>query len=365
MLSPADDLLIHQTPETLDRVFTSDRRFYDRHFFTGHACSEEIYFMLGVGNYPNLSVCDAFVSISYGDKQYAVRASRELGPDRANTENIGPFSLTVIEGLKTIRVTAGENEHDISFDLTWHSESAPIEEPVTLTRSFNRVTEHLTRFVQTGRWSGWIEVAGDRLKVDPETWWGQRDRSWGVRDLDMEPEPAGFHDAHDAGWRDPFALWIWSPMQFPESTLHFNIAEQSDGQQTLSTVRQSLASEDGWFELTDPGHDLQFKPGTREIVAGSQVSFADRDGQRRVVTVTPLRKAFLNAGTGYGAPDDWRHGMYKGPSWVDGKVYDLSDPDLGEFYQMLCRFEIDGVVGYGVFDYGVLGAFEPYGFTAE
>ncbi len=31
-LTPADDYQIHQTPETMDRVNTSDRNFYDRYF---------------------------------------------------------------------------------------------------------------------------------------------------------------------------------------------------------------------------------------------------------------------------------------------------------------------------------------------
>ena len=43
MLGPADDFLIHQTPEPIRYAVTSDRRFYDRYFFTGHACSDELF----------------------------------------------------------------------------------------------------------------------------------------------------------------------------------------------------------------------------------------------------------------------------------------------------------------------------------
>lgn len=43
MLGPADDFLIHQTAEPVRYVATSDRRFYDRYFFTGHACSDKLF----------------------------------------------------------------------------------------------------------------------------------------------------------------------------------------------------------------------------------------------------------------------------------------------------------------------------------
>lgn len=41
MISPADDFLIHQTPEPILHVATSDRRFYDRYFLALFALSED------------------------------------------------------------------------------------------------------------------------------------------------------------------------------------------------------------------------------------------------------------------------------------------------------------------------------------
>ena len=51
---------------------TSDRNFYDRYYFnihgTGevHGTDEELFAVIGVGQYPNLSVADAFVSVQVG-----------------------------------------------------------------------------------------------------------------------------------------------------------------------------------------------------------------------------------------------------------------------------------------------------------
>ncbi|HSY79529.1 MAG TPA: hypothetical protein VK884_07965, partial [Verrucomicrobiae bacterium] len=35
MITQGDDYPIHQTPEPVQQVFTSDRNFYDRFFFNG------------------------------------------------------------------------------------------------------------------------------------------------------------------------------------------------------------------------------------------------------------------------------------------------------------------------------------------
>ena len=53
-LGPMDDFLAHQTPETFDHVYTGDRAFYDRYYFNCHSCSDEIFLITGMGQYPNL-----------------------------------------------------------------------------------------------------------------------------------------------------------------------------------------------------------------------------------------------------------------------------------------------------------------------
>src|SRR5271157_5400655 len=68
VLSPLDDYPVHQISEPMRHVGTSDRNFYDRYYFnihgTGevHGTDDELFAVIGVGQYPNLSVADAFVS---------------------------------------------------------------------------------------------------------------------------------------------------------------------------------------------------------------------------------------------------------------------------------------------------------------
>ena len=72
VLSPLDDYPVHQISEPMRHVGTSDRNFYDRYYFnihgTGdvHGTDEELFCVIGVGQYPNLGVADAFVSVKLG-----------------------------------------------------------------------------------------------------------------------------------------------------------------------------------------------------------------------------------------------------------------------------------------------------------
>ena len=63
MLSPLDDLPVHQVAQTMATVGTSDRNFYDRYYFNFFDKSGELMGLLGLGQYPNLGVTDAFVSL--------------------------------------------------------------------------------------------------------------------------------------------------------------------------------------------------------------------------------------------------------------------------------------------------------------
>src|SRR3954467_4352954 len=108
-LGPFDEYLAHQTSDTLAHVAPSDRNFCDRYYFNLHASSDELFVITGLGQYPNLGVTDAFITVSIGSEQHPVRSSRELGHDRLDT-SVGPLSVEVIEGLRTLRIRCDKNE---------------------------------------------------------------------------------------------------------------------------------------------------------------------------------------------------------------------------------------------------------------
>ncbi len=369
MLGPADDFLIHQTAEPVRYAATSDRRFYDRHFMTGHACSDALFFMIGIGCYPNLGVIDAFASIACGDTQTTTRASRELGHDRLNTRDIGPFTVEVLEGLRRLRVVCERSDEAVALDLTWEGAVPAFEEPPLFNRTLGRVMEQGTRFIQTGCWAGWIEVDGRRFDLDPGSAWGARDRSWGVRSIGLEREPRGLLQAkREQAPRT--SLWMWSPMQFNDYSVHFSIGEFASGKRDIEVVRrtESFANGGEIRMLEGAEHDLKFDLESREMLAGSQVSFVEPGGESRTVTLSPLRRAYLRGGTGYGGPDPWRHGTYMGEAWASSVSYDLTDTAITSRIgptHVLCRMDMDnGEVGYGTFETQVFGAYPRYGFNA-
>ena len=255
MLSPLDDLPIHQAPLPVRQPATSDRNFYDRYYFNCHPCSDELFLVIGMGQYPNLGVQDAFALVRRGDEHRVVRASRELGLDRLDT-SVGPFRIEVIEGLKTLRCTLDAPDHGISYDLTWTGYVPAFQEPPHVDRNANgRAFLDACRLAQLGSWSGTLDVDGQRYDVTPDHWWGSRDRSWGIRPVG-EPEAPGNLAAKPAA---PFR-WLYAPFRMEDHALVFICQERGDGSRVLEEAVR-LWPNGGVDHLGRPDHDLQWNDG--------------------------------------------------------------------------------------------------------
>ena len=79
MLSPLDDYPVHQIPEPIRHVGTSDRNFYDRYYFNLHGKSDELMLVTGLGQYPNLGVTDAFSHMEWFERPDGSVAVSEVG----------------------------------------------------------------------------------------------------------------------------------------------------------------------------------------------------------------------------------------------------------------------------------------------
>jgi len=364
-LSPADDLLAHQTAETFDFVYTSDRNFYDRYYFNMHACSDELFLVTGMGQYPNLGVTDAFVSVSHGDTLTVVRASRELGSDRLDT-SVGPFRVEVLEGLQRLRLVLGENEWGVAFDLTFEGSVPAQQEPRQFQRQFSRVTMDTSRFCQVGRYAGSLQVGGQRYEVTPDRWQGARDHSWGIRPIG-EPVPPGIGVKVQ---RSHGFFHHWLPMQFDDFLLKVFFEEDADGNRLIEESTKIYNHGSGRPEepMGTPRHEMRFISGTREIER-AVIRFDHPSGEEISVATTPLRTVYLAAGSGYLPSADWSHGMYQGELVVQGLTWDIGDPavrkQISLLNETLCRFELStGEVGYGMHENLLVGIYKPYGFDA-
>ena len=112
-------------------------------------------------------------------------------------------------------------------------------------------------------------------------------------------------------------------------------------------------------------HMLHFRPNSRRV-EHAELTFTSVAGANTVVTIEPITASYLALGTGYGVEKDWRHGMYQGPLVTQHRTFDLSDPvvvkQTSGLVDNLARFEVDGHIGYGLFENAVLGPNERYGF---
>ena len=356
MLSSMDDYPLHQLAEPIRHVGTSDRNFYDRYYFNVHTCNGELFMVMGMGQYPNLGVQDAFAVVRRGRKHRVVRASRELG-DRADT-SVGPFRIEVIEGLKKVRFVLAPNPHGIEMDLRWEGAIPAFQEPRQFLRSHGRVLFDTMRFGQTGFWSGTLRVGDETFAVTPDSWWGSRDRSWGVRPVG-EPEHPGARQSE----LPLDGMWNYAHLQFKDFSIMYMCHERNQGERPLEeATRVWNDASRGAEYLGRPRHAHVLRPGT-SIVERSVLSFPRAPGGGFEVRVTPLIDLYVGIGTGYGFDLDWRHGMYQGPLVVQGVELDVID-DAGKLWGLvdaLARFELGSEVGYGLHEYGFFGPFARYG----
>jgi hypothetical protein len=359
-LSPLDDYPIHQAPEVMRHVTTSDRNFYDRYYFNVHGCSGELMMIVGIGQYPNLGVTDAFAVVRRGHVHKVVRASRELGLDRMDTA-VGPFRVEVVEGLKRLRVVLEENGHGLAFDLAWEGAVPAQLEPPHYLRWQERVVFDSRRLAQTGRWTGAIVVDGERIEVTPDRWWGSRDRSWGIRPVG-EPEPPGIQ-AKNAGT----FYWLYAPMQFEDHSILCIVQEDEKGRRLLEEAVRVWPDEAREAEyLGRPDYRPVYKDGTREVTTAT-IAFSPPGGEPFAVRATPILPVHMMVGTGYGLEPEWKHGMYQGPDLkVQGVSYDTrKEEDAARMWGMVdavARYEyLDGAApaqaatGYGLYEYWALG----------
>lgn len=363
MLSEADDYLIHQVAEPVRFVQTSDRNFYDRYYFQIHNSSDDLSMIFGIGLYPNLGTLDAFATLRLGDKQHVLRSSRRLG-DRMDT-SCGPMRVEVVEGLKKLRVTIAPNESGIEADLLFEgTHPATLEPQQTMRASHGRIVRDITRYGQTGHYTGWMKLPdGTRREATAPQWGGYRDRSWGVRPIG-EQEPAGILAASK-----PSYLWLYCAAQFPEYTLMLKAQDLGNGKRVMEEAVRIWNDPSRRVEhLRDLTHEVRLDEN-KQYLTGATITCRDKDGSDLVVEIEQVLPVHLMAGTGYLDEDlEWRHGAYKGELVTENLVYDIhpkGGTGVHGVIDAVGRYHCKGDVGYGLFEYGLVGNLPRYGITGD
>ncbi|HRH85265.1 MAG TPA: hypothetical protein PLO41_00315 [Rubrivivax sp.] len=365
MLTPQDDLIGHQLPTTFDQIDNSDPAWMERLWYTGHpAPGGDVIFDIGLGYHPNRNVMDGFAGVAVPGRQWNFRASRRLRPDPLNT-TIGPLSIRVIEGLKRHTLSLSENDSGLRFELEFHATLNPHEEAGHLRRRDGRVTEHMYRAQQMGRYTGWLEFDGRRMAVD--SWLGQRDHSWGVR-----AEMRSDETAPPLTFYPPF-FFCWTTAQFKDHGLVIFFKERGPGDLIYLSgeqVRPLGSKASGRDQLVTVQHEAKWLAdplGQSLDHASFELTFAS--GERRTVQVRALPTRYYLKGGLYGGLDGWFHGDDKGKLFTAHEAWDLQDPATRRKIRTLADQVIevrDGdQVGYGIIEYGVAKGYPKYAEVQE
>lgn len=364
MLGPMDEFPVHQLPQPIASPGSSDRNFYDRSYFNAHDRTGDVFLISGIGYYPNLGVKDAFVLVRRGDEQTAVHLSDAIDGDRLN-QNVVNYRVEVDEPLHRLRIVLEETE-GVAADLTWTGLFPVVQEQRHVLRAGNRVTLDAQRFAQLGSWSGHLAIDGQDITVDPQTWIGSRDRSWGIRPIG-EPEPAGrpADPPFEGMW------WLYVPMAFDDFSIVLIIQEEPTGFRSLNDCTRIW--KDGRIEqLGWPRIKIHYRSGTR-IPTGATIDATAGDGSPVRFEVESKLPVPIHVGGGYGGDSDWAHGLWKGEKFTERLTYDMTDPAIvgragfgviDHVGRGLCtEGDAPPVEGWGLFEHGALGRHDPSGFA--
>jgi hypothetical protein len=355
MITRGDDFPIHQTPEPVQQVFTSDRNFYDRFFFNGYFRAGEPYFAAAMGIYPNVGIIDASFSVIADGVQHCVRASRVLGAERLDT-TVGPIAIEIVRPMRTLRVRV---EHDaLAVDLVFEARAMPIEEPRFTRRAGPRLVMDLTRFTQHGGYMGKLRVGGRTYDADPARVWGSRDRSWGVRTIGPQ-DPAGV-----PATALPQFFWLWSPCNFEDLCTHFDVNENADGSRWHEFGASGPAQPDSSLEIARAvDFKLEYAPGTRHAAAAEIVLRSASRAEQRIELTTLYN--FYMQGIGYAHPK-WGHGMYvarEAATYESFRTAEVNQRDpLNQHIQAVCRAKTGSREGLGILEMAIFGPHQPSGF---
>lgn len=303
-------------------------RFFDRFVLNAHPVDGAgPCVIVGAGMYPAADVVDGFAIAVAGDEQRNLRFS--TGLSATDGASVGPFSWQVLEPMRTWRVALGQNPSGIELDLTWRAR-APAWSGDVVVRDGDRVSSSFEHLFQSGTYTGWVAIDG--TLHDAGGWWGQRDRSRGVRTM------SGGQGLH-----------MWVQAQFPDRSVGFLLVEDRSHARLL--LEGAVMHVDGRLDpVVDVRHRLVFDAGLDLRSGVLEVTTAGGAVER--IDVDASGRGGYMAGGGYGG----HHGKPLGRDHLEHDTYPL-DGSAGPstldsaLVDRLALFVCDGVTGSGIYEF--------------
>jgi hypothetical protein len=362
MLTPQDDLLGHQTPATFAHAGNGDPRFTERYWYSGHPVDgSPLILDIGFGYYPNRGVMDAFAGVTIGRRQFNFRASRRLGARPLETE-VGPLCLTIDlrNGVHHLRLV--ENASGIAFDLRFEPSFPAAREKQSFRERDGRLEEDLARIAQFGRWRGWLAADGQHFELTPDTWWGQRDRSWGIRSemrTDVDRPPVQSHSKF---------FWTWSMLQMQHSAVSIFLKEREPGAPYYLSCTEFQRGSDGNVvrrEATRVEHNITWaNDPLGQTISKADLCLEFEHGPSRELRMEGLPARYYLKGGLYGGLGGWNHGDDRGEYHEGHDIWSLDDPAARDRARTLSdhvmRVLSGSDVGIGISEYGVAQGYPRY-----
>lgn len=330
-LTSMDEYPRHQVGGTFDSVVSDSVHWNDGFYFTlgDEATGATLFAALRL--YPNTNVMDGFACVSVDARQRNARWSRRLRPGIDDLA-VGPLTLDIVEPLRRLRLACAENEHGISFDLAWHGLHQPYLEDRIVRYSAGRKVYDRTNYDQCCDVTGTIVVQGRALAVDPATWVGVRDHSWG---LGRTGGPVAAGIAPDAS-RDPrrgFAMRQWTMIRMPDRVMFWQFHLQPDGtfEPFESIVLPRDPAQAPWSYA--PVHVEADRVHGLPRASSARLSLRRPDGGMDRFELSAVGSPAYLQGGGYhdGFADRLGRGVYRGDDHAEGEVWDVSHPvDVGD-----------------------------------
>lgn len=305
-------------------------RFFDRFVFNLHprdASAPSVIF--GFGSYPPKDTVDGFVVVTTGAEQRNLRYSTELSA--TDGRGGGPFSFQVVEPNTTWRLSLGANPIGVEFDLTWKARTPAWFGEIRVGNA-DAAASSFDHLFQSGCYEGTLTIDGAEETVDG--WFGQRDRSRGVRTM------SGGQGLH-----------IWLQAQFPDRSIGFLLVETRDQRRLL--LEGAVMHENGSLDpILDVRHDLTFDESL-DLRSGL-VEVSTASGRKYLLDTDATAGGGYMAGAGYGG----HHGVPAGIDHLEFDTYPLDGSVTqrtldSALTDRLAEFRWGAVPGRGIFEFAL------------
>jgi hypothetical protein len=371
-----DEHLNHQIADTFASTASSELSWTEKIWSAIVRKDGTMGIDFGLGRYHNRGVMDGWGAVARGRSQYTVRASREMRDDPMLTE-VGPLKYEIIEPLHKVRYSLARTDiQPIAYDITFTSQMPPFFEDRHKQREIDgfRIGSDVVRYHQIGTPSGWVEIEGERIEIDPEEWTEYRDHSWGTRldvgvhNTDVRPTA----DFGDAKFGEGEYVLIWSPFMLVSPNgekIAYHLYFQSKQGHIFYSSGYRNHPDGRQEKIARVRPELRYDDQTRRLLGG-KLHFDMLQGGSHTIDVEVAGEAAVHLGPGlYLGFDGKKHGSWKGPLEMEGEKFEdtLDVPTLRRIRQVRdCPITVreGDAVGHGIMETVIHGEHPDLGLTA-